>query len=165
MTFDPNEEDLKENLENTLKNMIDVVKGVHRIPTELRGNSFTDERPDKLIDIGSIILQSVEFNEIRAEMMEKVRSDFEMSDQYVTENYKKVKEIFAFLAEFQMPKWEEGKITFNEIKEKIQLFSEWNAEIKAKIKDVCKGSLNINGSKIANHITRDVDAKLETYKK
>ena len=33
MTFDPNENDLKENLENTLKNMIDVVKGVHRIPT------------------------------------------------------------------------------------------------------------------------------------
>ena len=91
MTFDPNENDLKENLENTLKNMIDVVKGVHRIPTELRGNSFTDERPDKLIDIGSIILQSVEFNEIRSEMMEKVRSDFDISDQYVTENYKKVK--------------------------------------------------------------------------
>lgn len=33
MTFDPNEEDLKDNIENTLKNMIDVVKSVHRIPT------------------------------------------------------------------------------------------------------------------------------------
>ena len=49
-------------------------------------------------------------------MMEKVRHDFDVSDQYVTENYKKVKEIFAFLAEFQMPRWEDGKITFNEIK-------------------------------------------------
>ena len=65
MTFEPNEEDLKENLENTLKNMIDIVKSVHRIPSELRGNSFADEKPEKLIDIGSIILQSVEFNEIR----------------------------------------------------------------------------------------------------
>lgn len=64
-----------------------------------------------------------------------------------------------------MPRWEDGKITFNEIKEKIQLFTEWNSEIKAKIKDVCKGCLNINGSKIANHITRDLDGKLETYKK
>jgi hypothetical protein len=32
MTFDPNEEELKENIESTLKNMIEVVKGVHRIP-------------------------------------------------------------------------------------------------------------------------------------
>lgn len=32
MTFEPNEEDLMENLESTMKNMIDVVKGVHRIP-------------------------------------------------------------------------------------------------------------------------------------
>lgn len=91
MTFDPNEEDLKENLENTLKNMIDVIKSVHRIPTEIRGNSFTDDRPDKLIDIGSIILQSVEFNEMRSEMMDKVRHDFEVSEEYVSENYKKVK--------------------------------------------------------------------------
>lgn len=55
-----------------------------------------------------------------------------------------------------MPNWEEGKITFNEIKEKIQLFTGWNAEIKAKIKDIPKGCLNINGSKVANHITRDL---------
>ena len=92
--------------------------------------------------------------------MEKVRTDFNISSEYIEENYKKVKEIFTFLSEFQMPKWEEGKITFNEIKEKIQLFTEWNTEIKAKIKDVCKGCLNINGSKIANHITRDLDGKL-----
>jgi len=32
MTFEPNEEDLKENIENTLKSMIDVVKNVNRIP-------------------------------------------------------------------------------------------------------------------------------------
>jgi hypothetical protein len=45
MTFDPNEEDLKENLESTLKNMIDVVKSVHRIPTEIKGSSFSDDKP------------------------------------------------------------------------------------------------------------------------
>ena len=45
------------------------------------------------------------------------------------------------------------------------MFTEWNAEIKAKIKDVCKGSLNINGSKIAANITRDLENKLDTYKK
>lgn len=32
MTFDPNEEELKETTETTLKNMVEVVKGVHRIP-------------------------------------------------------------------------------------------------------------------------------------
>jgi uncharacterized protein YdhG (YjbR/CyaY superfamily) len=36
MTFDPNEEELRENVETTLKNMVEVVKGVHRIPTEIR---------------------------------------------------------------------------------------------------------------------------------
>ena len=62
MTFDPNEEDLKEIIENTLKNMIDVVKSVHRIPTEMRMSSFGEERHDKLVDIGGIIVESVEFN-------------------------------------------------------------------------------------------------------
>lgn len=51
------------------------------------------------------------------------------------------------------------------MKQKIQLFTEWNADIKAKIKDVPKGCLNINGSKIANHITRDLDNKLDVYKR
>lgn len=36
MTFDPNEEELRENIETTLKNMVEVVKGVHRIPSEIR---------------------------------------------------------------------------------------------------------------------------------
>ena len=36
MTFDPSEEELKENIESTLKNMIAVVKGVHRIPNEIK---------------------------------------------------------------------------------------------------------------------------------
>lgn len=42
MTFEPNEDDLKDNIENTLKNMIDVVKSVHRIPTEVKGNNTTE---------------------------------------------------------------------------------------------------------------------------
>lgn len=41
MTFDPSEDDLKDNIENTLKNMIDVVKSVHRIPTEIKGGSMS----------------------------------------------------------------------------------------------------------------------------
>jgi uncharacterized protein YdhG (YjbR/CyaY superfamily) len=68
MTFDPSEEDLKENIESTLKNMVDVVKGVHRIPLEIKG-SLSDERQEKLADIGVIITQSVEFTTIRSEMM------------------------------------------------------------------------------------------------
>lgn len=91
MTFDPNEDDLKDNIENTLKNMIDIVRSVHRIPTELKNVSYSDEKQDRLIDIGSIITQSVEFNEIRNEMIEKVRKDFETSTDYVEENYKKVR--------------------------------------------------------------------------
>ena len=63
-----------------------------------------------------------------------------------------------------MPNWDEGKITFGEIREKIHLFTEWNSDIKAKIKDISKGCLNINGSKVANHITRDLENKLDVYK-
>ena len=29
-------------MENTLKNMIDVVKSVHRIPTEIKGSNLTE---------------------------------------------------------------------------------------------------------------------------
>lgn len=44
MTFDPNEEDLSQNIENNLKNMIDVVKSVHRIPNELKSNNYGEEK-------------------------------------------------------------------------------------------------------------------------
>ena len=64
-----------------------------------------------------------------------------------------------------MPNWDEGKITFGEIREKIHLFTEWNSDIKAKIKDISKGCLNINGSKISTNLTRDLDSKLDVYKK
>lgn len=57
MSFDPNEEELRENMESTLKNMIEVVKGVHRIPAEIRLGS--EEKHEKLPDIGLIINQSV----------------------------------------------------------------------------------------------------------
>jgi multidrug resistance efflux pump len=63
MSFDPNEEELRENMESTLKNMIEVVKGVHRIPAEIRLGS--EEKHEKLPDIGLIINQSVEFNKVR----------------------------------------------------------------------------------------------------
>jgi gas vesicle protein len=75
-----------------------------------------------------------------------------------------VREILAFLSTFQMPNWDEGKITFNEIREKIHLFTDWNSDIKARIKDISKGCLNINGSKIATNLTRDLDSKLSVYK-
>lgn len=86
--------------------MIDVVKTVHRIPNELKSSSFGEEKPEKLVDIGSIILQSDEYNNLRNGMMEKIKKDFGISEAYVEENYKKVREIFAFLSTFQMPKWE-----------------------------------------------------------
>ena len=47
--------------------MIDVVKGVHRIPSEIRLGS--EEKHEKLPDIGQIITQSVEYNEVRNEMI------------------------------------------------------------------------------------------------
>jgi len=49
-------------------------------------------------------------------MMEKIQKDFNISANYIEDHYKKVREIFAFLSTFQMPRWEEGKITFAEIK-------------------------------------------------
>lgn len=87
-------------------------------------------------------------------MLNKIQEDFLVAVGYVEENYKLVKEIFEFFSSYQTPNWSEGKITFQEIKEKIQLFTGWNTEIKAKIKDIPKGCLNINGSKVANHISR-----------
>ena len=104
MTFDPNEEELKETIETTLKNMVEVVKGVHRIPAEIRLGS--EERVEKLPDIGHIINQSVQFNNIRSNMLEKVRNDFNSASDYIEENYGQVKIIFNFMKTFEMPNWE-----------------------------------------------------------
>lgn len=117
------------------------------------------------MDIGSIILQSVEYNDLRNEIMEKIRKDFKISEDYVYENYVKVKEISLELSNFQMPRWGEQKIEFSYIKQYIQKFTEWITEIKSKIKDISKGCLNINGSKIANNLITMISEKLEIFKK
>jgi hypothetical protein len=83
--------------------MVEVVKGVHRIPAEIRLGS--EERTEKLPDIGLIINQSVEFNDIRANMLEKIRQDFKSASDYIEENYGQVKIIFNFMNNFQMPNW------------------------------------------------------------
>ena len=110
MTFDPNEEELRENIESTLKNMVDVVKGVHRIPVEIRLGS--DEKHERLPDIGHIINQSVEYNSVRDEMLTKIERDFGVAGEYIAENYERVKYIFNFLNNFKMPKWGEEEVTF-----------------------------------------------------
>lgn len=46
-------------------------------------------------------------------MLTKIESDFRVASDYIDDNYQIVREIFAFLSTFQMPNWEEGKITFN----------------------------------------------------
>ena len=66
---------------------------------------------------------------------------------------------------FQMPNWESQAVSFEEIRSKINMFTEWNSDIKNKIKDVAKGCLNINGSKIATKLTHELDSKLEVYKR
>ena len=163
MTFDPNEEELKETIETTLKNMVEVVKGVHRIPAEIRLGS--EERVEKLPDIGHIINQSVEFNNIRSNMLDKVRNDFNSASDYIEENYGQVKIIFNFMKTFEMPNWEEGNVTFEEIKSKIHKFTEWNNFVTQRVKDVPKGCLNINGNKIASILTSQLVTKIDVYRK
>jgi hypothetical protein len=54
----------------------------------------------------------VEFNEVRGEMLDKIRKDFKIAGDYIEENYQQVRQIFSFLNTFQMPSWEEGNVTF-----------------------------------------------------
>lgn len=44
--------------------------------------------------------------------MDKLKRDFKISELYVEENYKKVKQIIAELSVFQMPNWSEGNVKF-----------------------------------------------------
>ena len=69
------------------------------------------------------------------------------------------------MGEFVLPDWQKDGITFDQIKEKIKLFNDWNTEIKNKIKDVARGTLNINGSKVATKLTQYLESKLDIYKK
>jgi glutaredoxin-related protein len=89
-------------------------------------------------------------------MLDKMQRDFRIAGDYIEENYQQVRQIFAFLNQFQMPNWEEGNVTFEEIRQKIHKFAEWNSYIKARIKDIAKGCLNINGIKIANKLTSEL---------
>ena len=47
--------------------MVEVVKGVHRIPTEIKLG--TEEKSDKLPEIGMLINQTVELNTFRKYMV------------------------------------------------------------------------------------------------
>lgn len=63
-----------------------------------------------------------------------------------------------------MPNWEEGNISFDEIRQKINLFTQWSSEIRNKIKDIPKGCLNINGIKISAKLVLQLEGKLDVYK-
>lgn len=93
-------------------------------------------------------------------MLDKIKKDFKIAGDYIDENYQQVKTMFLFLNTFQMPNWNQDNITFEEIKNKIQKFTEWNSIIKSKIKDIAKGCLNINGIKIANKLTSELESKI-----
>lgn len=56
-------------------------------------------------------------------MLDKLKKDFKTAGEYIDENYQQVKVIFSFLNSFQMPNWDEGNITFEEIKQKIHKFT------------------------------------------
>lgn len=68
------------------------------------------------------------------------------------------------MSNFVPPDFKKDNVSFEEIKDKIKLFNDWNSDIKAKIKDIAQGTLNINGSKIATKLTHFLDSKLDTYK-
>lgn len=71
-----------------------------------------------------------------------------------------MKVIFSFLSTFQMPNWDDGNVTFEEIKQKIHKFTDWNNFVTQKIKDVPKGCLNINGIKISGKLTAELISKI-----
>lgn len=133
------------------------MKGIPRFIKEfkeyLKFNQGEDDRMDNIADIGKIITRSVEYIAIKTEMHEKVRRDFTTAAAYVEENYKKVREIIQFMNDFVPPDWKKDSVPFEEIKEKITKFNNWNNDIKTRIKDIAKGTLNINGSKIATKLT------------
>ena len=49
-------------------------------------------------------------------MNDKLKTDFTSATSYVDDNYKKVREIIAFLSSFVMPNWESQTIPFDEIR-------------------------------------------------
>ena len=91
----------------------------------MKGSIF-DEKQEKLADIESIISNSVEFKDVKHNVIDKVKSDFQIATDYVEENYKKAKEISAFLLVFKMPDWEKDEVSFDEIRQKINMFIDWN---------------------------------------
>ena len=72
MTFMPDEEEILDLIETTLKDMIEIVKGIPRFIREfkeyLKFNQGEDDRMDNIADIGKIITRSVEYIAIKNEM-------------------------------------------------------------------------------------------------
>ena len=51
---------------------------------------------DTICDIQKVILNSVEFANIKVNMLEKVKIDFKSAQNYVNDNYEKCRNIFDF---------------------------------------------------------------------
>ena len=49
-------------------------------------------------------------------MEQKISKDFTICEKFVEDNYKKVRQIVAFMGEFALPDWEKDTITFDQIK-------------------------------------------------
>lgn len=84
---------------------------------------------ETLCDVAKIIFDSVEYEAIKAEVIEKIKSDFESAQKYVDEKYEKCRPIHNFKSEWNFDNFRAEEQKIEVIKARISELNRWQLDI------------------------------------
>ena len=145
MNYNPPEEEIRTSMESVLRDMIDTVSKVSRIQNHLSFESLVKDMKEP--DITSIIYSSREYELISEQMRERIMTDFQQAEEYVTTNYEKCREIEQFTKIWNKEEYEKQPHSINKMQEDFDKFQKWVINIGRYITDKAKGIIFIEGKR------------------
>ena len=165
MAFTPDERDITETLLNILEEMVKIMKNTTRVIEHQGFDPFLKILGTATYaDIQEIILESVEFGNVKEEINQKILQDFTEANKFVTQNYELCRPIHNDSSAWNQMNWEKEEHSLEEIKAIMVTLNAWKKDIKEKILDANKGIVNVNGARIRGNLGPHVNTRLDGMK-
>ena len=145
MNYNPPEEEIRTSMESVLRDMIGTVSKVSRIQNHMSFESLVKDMKEP--DISTIIYNSREYTLISEQMRERILTDFQQAEEYVTSNYEKCREVQQFKKVWDSGEYEKQPDTIVKMQEDFDKFQKWVINIGRYITDKAKGIIFIEGKR------------------
>jgi len=162
MNYNPPEDEIRTSMESVLRDMIDTVSKVSRIQNHISFESLV--RDYKEPDIQITIYGSREYKAVSEEMRDRIQSDFQQAEDYVTTNYEKCREIDQYTKTWNKEDYEKQTHSIARMQEDFDKFQKWVSNIGRYITDKAKGIVYIEGKRQFNKLHPIIRDALDTLK-